>query len=148
MRFLIQSVSQASIHCDDGHHTQISRGVVIYLGISRDDLEDYPSKTEKIIKKLSQSKLLKSEDGNISASLEDIGGEIALVSNFTLYGDNNKWNKINFSKSAAFTDAKKIYDYLVQEFKKNFPTVQTGSFGTMMEVSTTNDGPINYIRDV
>lgn len=147
MRFLIQAVDKASVVCDTGKSENISKGILIYFGVSRDDTEDYETRIDKFVDKLTRIKMFKSKEWNISASMEDIDGEMLLISNFTLYGEARKGVKVNFSQSAAFADAQKIYDYLEDTLRNNFPVVKSGEFGAMMEVSCINDGPINYVWD-
>ncbi len=146
MRFLIQSVDQAGVTIEN-HTTSIQRWILVYIAIARDDIEDYEPKIEKFVHRLHRAKLLQSLDGTISSSLTEIKGEILLISNFTLYGENKKWNKINFSKSANFKDAQKIYQQLKTKLQRNFPLVKTGKFGAMMTIDATNVWPINYVRD-
>ena len=85
-------------------------------------------------------------DGKISQSLEDVRGEILLISNFTLYGTSANGQKLDFSQSADYASAEKIYDVLVTELSKK-TTVKTGIFGGLMDVDSLNSGPINLVFD-
>ncbi|MDR2416539.1 MAG: D-aminoacyl-tRNA deacylase [Candidatus Peribacteria bacterium] len=119
MRLIIQSVQSASVHIiDQSLHRNIGKGIVIYIGIHNDDISTYPEKIEKIIKKLPTIKFLVSETGTINQSLNDIRGEILLISNFTVYGRNHKGTKMDFIHSAPFEKAKIIYEYFVSEALK------------------------------
>jgi D-tyrosyl-tRNA(Tyr) deacylase len=119
MRLIIQSVQSACVTIiDQSLQKKIGRGIVIYLGIHTDDSATYPEKIEKIIKKLPTIKFLVGETGTIDQSLNDIKGEILLISNFTVYGRNHKGTKMDFVHSAPFEQAKAIYEYFVSEALK------------------------------
>ncbi|MDR0650217.1 MAG: D-aminoacyl-tRNA deacylase [Candidatus Peribacteria bacterium] len=119
MRLVIQSVQSAHVDIvDQSLQKKIGRGVVIYLGIHTDDITTYPEKIEKIIKKLPTIKFLVGETETIDQSLNDIQGEILLISNFTVYGRNHKGTKMDFVHSAPFEKAKIIYEYFVSEALK------------------------------
>jgi D-tyrosyl-tRNA(Tyr) deacylase len=91
---------------------------------------------------------LKTSEGRLDATLHDVGGEIMVISNFTLYASNEKGTKMSFSQSAAAADAEPIYDYFVSQLKNAGRVVKTGKFGAIMEVSAVTLGPINYVWDV
>ncbi len=155
MRFLIQSVSKASVEIQETEKQsakleEIGEGIVLYFGVATDDLENYEEKIEKFVRKIWITKMLKWSDDNISANLENLQwwkwGEILIISNFTLYWENNKGAKISFTKSADFTNAENIYNYLVEKLSKKY-TTKTWEFWAMMKVSAVNDWPINYVRD-
>lgn len=149
MKFLIQIVNSASVEIIDTHTTNsIGKWLLIYIGISRDDVTNYAEKIEKFVNKVSTTKFFhNAETHKIDQSLTDIGGEVLLISNFTLYGENHKGTKLDFSESASFADAKQIYDELVEKLKANGIRLQTGEFGAMMKVSSLNDGPINLVLE-
>ncbi|MDR2540614.1 MAG: D-aminoacyl-tRNA deacylase [Candidatus Peribacteria bacterium] len=129
MRLVIQSVSSASVRLPEyeGISRSISRGVVIYFGISTADLPDYPEKIEKIVRKLPTIRFLEGEKG-INQSLNDVDGEILLISNFTVYGTNHKGTSMEFTGSAPFSEAKAIYDYFIAEALSAGRKLQTGEF--------------------
>lgn len=148
MRLLIQQVRSATLEIkDDNIHREIWKWIIIYLWIHVDDIETYKEKISRIIKKLPQIKCLDWEDWNISASLQDINWEILLISNFTLYGRNNKWTKLDFVYSAPYKKAEEIYNYFIQEAKNNWLKIQTGEFWAEMEITSINVWPLNYIFD-
>jgi D-tyrosyl-tRNA(Tyr) deacylase len=99
----------------------------MYLGISTSDLTDYEAKVEKVIRKLPTIRFLEGEKG-IDQSLNDINGEILLISNFTVYGTNHKGTSMEFTTSAPFKEAKKIYEYFIQQAQKADRKFQTGEF--------------------
>lgn len=148
MRLLIQQVKSATLDIkDDNIHREIWKWIIIYLWIHVDDTETYKEKISRIIKKLPQIKCLDWEDWNISASLQDINWEILLISNFTLYGRNNKWTKLDFVYSAPYKKAKEIYGYFIHEAKNNWLKIQTGEFWAEMEITSINQWPLNYVFD-
>lgn len=148
MRLLIQQVKSATLDIkDDNIHREIWKWIIIYLWIHVDDIETYKEKISRIIKKLPQIKCLDWEDWNISASLQDINWEILLISNFTLYGRNNKWTKLDFVYSAPYKKAKEIYGYFIHEAKNNWLKIQTGEFWAEMEITSINQWPLNYVFD-
>ena len=148
MRLLIQQVKSATLNIKhDNIHREIWKWIIIYLWIHVVDTETYKEKISRIIKKLPQIKCLDWEDWNISASLQDINWEILLISNFTLYGRNNKWTKLDFVYSAPYKKAKEIYDYFIQEAKNNCLKIQTGEFWAEMEITSINQWPLNYVFD-
>ena len=149
MKFLIQIVDHASVDIIDTNTTNsIQKWLLIYVGIGKNDVTNYAEKIEKFVNKVGTTKFFhNAETHKIDQSLQDINWEILLISNFTLYGENHKWTKLDFSESASFADAKQIYDELVIKLKANGIRLQTGEFGAMMKVSSLNDGPINIILE-
>ncbi len=146
MRFVVSVVDNASVKvAEKNYEASIGKWLLVYVGISRDDLEDYESKIAKFVDKISVLKCFHA-DGKIHASLQDVDGEVLLISNFTLYGRADKWQKLDFSQSADFENAEKIYNLLIQKMSASMP-VKTGVFGAYMEVSSVNGGPINLVLD-
>ena len=147
MRLVIQSVYSASVRLpEENIQRNIGRGVVIYLGIAVEDLETYAEKIEKIVRKLPTIRFLEWEKG-IDQSINSVNGEILLISNFTVYGRNHKGTSMEFTNSAPFKEAKKIYEYFIQEAKKADWKLQTGEFWADMHITSENSGPINYVFD-
>ncbi len=148
MRLLIQQVKSATLDIQsDNIHRKIGRWIVIYLWIHDEDLENYPHKISRIMKKIPILKCLTWPDWNINTSLQDIDWEVLLISNFTLYGRSIKWTKLDFVHSAPYQKAKEIYNYFIQEAKTHGRKIQTGEFGADMTISSINDGPLNYVLD-
>jgi len=85
------------------------------------------------------------KNDKINTSLKDINWELLLVSNFTLYGKNKKWNKIDFLDSWKFGESKKIYDMLIEKLEKDWVNLKTWKFGDYMEIESKNCGPLNYV---
>lgn len=148
MRLLIQSVNSAKLDIQaDNIHKEIWRGIVIYLWIHNDDTDTYQEKISRIMKKIPLLKCLTWADWDINTSLQDIDGEVLLISNFTLYGRSTKWTKLDFVHSAPYKKAKEIYEYFIQQAQMNGRKIQTGEFGADMIVSSVNDWPLNYVLD-
>lgn len=148
MRLLIQQVKSATLDIKESNiHKEIWRWIIIYLWIHVDDIESYKEKIPRIIKKLPLIKCLDWVAGDINTSLQEIDWEILLISNFTLYGRNNKWTKLDFVHSAPYKKAEEIYNYFVKEAKENWLKIQTGEFWADMLITSINEWPINYVFD-
>lgn len=149
MRLVVQAVEKAEVLIHDtGEKNTIGKGIVIYFGVHRDDMVGAKEKIDRLIGKIGNMRWLKDDAGRLDATLHDIGGEIMVISNFTLYASNEKGTKMSFSQSAAASDAEPVYDYFVQTLCAAGWKVETGKFGAMMEVSAVTLGPINYVWDV
>lgn len=149
MRLLVQSVLQARVVIQNVWiDRSIGRGILIYLWVHSDDVQDYKDKIDHFVSKLLSLKRLKSDDNRLDASLDVDTSEIMVISNFTLYAQNKKGKKMSFSASAPADVAEPIYNYFVQSLCDAWCSVQTGEFAAMMEVSATTMGPINYVLDL
>ena len=114
--------------------------------MSNDDLTDYAEKIEKFVRKIPEIQFFH-HAGRIDASLQDVKGEILVISNFTLFGTADKGKKLSFTHSAPYAEAEKIYDSLVEALCTAGLRIKTGMFGAEMKVESVNDGPINLIFD-
>ncbi len=148
MRFLIQEVSRASVVVQAQNYTaEIWKWVLIYVWIHRDDIPAASEKIKLAVEKLPQLQILH-KDGKLIWTLEQELWEILLISNFTLYGKNRKGNRFDFTDSAWFADAQKVYDDLIVAMQHAWMTVKTGVFGGFMEVESVNSGPINFLWEI
>lgn len=146
MRFMISVVDSATVEVkEENYRVTMGKWLLIYVGISKDDIDDYQQKIEKFVDKIQTLKCFH-VDGKINSSIGEVWWEIMLISNFTLYGRADKWQKLDFSQSADFASAEKIYNELVAKLSEHL-TVYTGVFGGYMEVSSVNAGPINLVLD-
>lgn len=145
MRVVIQVVSEASVKVEDEIIGQINRGYLILLAIHVDDTED---KITKMAEKIYGLRVFKDETDKMNLSLKDIGGEVLLVSQFTLYADTKKGNRPGFSESARPDQAVLYYEKIVSLLKAKGLKVATGSFGAKMSVSLVNEGPTTIIIDL
>ena len=148
MRLLVQQVKSAELSIEkENINRVIWRWLVIYLGISTEDLNNYQDKIARIVKKIPVLKCLTWEDWNITTSLEDIQWEVLLISNFSLYWRSLKGTKLDFVHSAPYKKAEEIYYYFIQEAKKEWWRLQTWEFWADMVVHAVNDWPLNYVLD-
>lgn len=145
MRAVIQTVSSASVKVDDKIIGEINRGYLVLLAIHNDDTED---KITKMADKIADLRIFLDDDEKMNLSLKDVGGEILLVSQFTLYGETKKGNRPSFLDSAKPIKAVPYYEKVVSLLKNKNLKVATGQFGAMMQVSLVNEGPTTIIIDL
>lgn len=117
------------------------------MAIHKDDYNEYKEKIKKFIKKIQTVKMLRFSSEKINQSLQDINGEILLISNFTLYWRNTKSHSIDYTHSAPYNLAETIYGYCVEQMWKQAVKVKTGKFWAEMIIKSDIVGPINYIRE-
>lgn len=144
MKFLIQRVNNANIEVDKKFVGEINKGFLVFVGITHDDT---PEIADAMIKKLINLRVFKDENSKMNLALKDIGGELLLISQFTLYANCKGGNRPDFLNAAKPDYANKIYEYIINECKKENINVQTGIFGADMKVSLLNDGPVTIILD-
>jgi D-tyrosyl-tRNA(Tyr) deacylase len=144
MKLVIQRVNNAKVEVNNSIIGQIDKGLLIFLGISKDFSQE---KLDWIINKVLKLRLWSSERKGFDLSIRDIKGEILVVSQFTLYGDCNKGTKPCFNKSADYEIAKKIYNKFISKLKESNLKIESGEFGSMMKVSLENDGPVTIILE-
>ncbi len=144
MKFLIQRVSEASCTVDGSVTGAIGRGFLVFIGISDRDTADI---ADKMLKKLIGLRIFEDENGKTNLSLGSVGGEVLLISQFTLYADCKRGNRPSFASAGKPEAAKALYDYIIAECKKRLPVVQSGIFGADMKISLINDGPFTVMLD-
>lgn len=144
MKFVIQRVQSASVTINQKIHSQIKSGYLIYMGIHKSDSKD---DCEKWVDKILKLRLFADDQKPINASIQDVKGEILLVSQFTLYGDAKGQNRPSFMNAASPDLAREIYDHFVSLLQSKWPGTQTGEFAADMQVSSTNDGPVTLILE-
>ena len=144
MRFVIQRVTEASVKVDKEIIGEIGKGFLVLIGISGEDTKDV---ADKMVKKLIGMRIFEDENGKTNLSLEQVEGELLLISQFTLYADCKKGNRPSFTKAGAPDMAEELYEYIISECKKKVPKVECGSFGADMKVSLLNDGPFTVVLD-
>ena len=144
MRAVIQRVSRGSVLVDGEEIGAIGSGLVILLGVHRDDnTEDGKYLARKIV----NLRIFSDENGKMNRSLLDVGGQALIVSQFTLWGDTRKGRRPSFIKAAEPDQAEKLYQDFVSEMNRQSITTATGAFGAMMELALINDGPVTLILD-
>ena len=144
MRAVLQRVKTASVKVEGDVVGAISRGWLVFVAVTRDDqLKD----CDYIVEKTCKLRLFPDDSGKFNLSVEDIQGEILVVSQFTLMADCRKGRRPSFSDSAPQDRAKEIYDHIVRLFKKTPLAIATGQFQANMQIDLTNDGPVTIILD-
>lgn len=146
MKFLIQRVTKASVTVDGEIIGSIEKGFLVFIGVCA---EDTPAQADKLIKKLLGMRIFQDENGKTNLSLDDVGGQLLLISQFTLYADCKKGNRPSFIKSGPADHAEELYEYIIASCRKQKPDmkIETGSFGADMKVELLNDGPFTVILD-
>ncbi|MEY2652302.1 MAG: hypothetical protein RLZZ321_1395 [Bacteroidota bacterium] len=145
MRVVIQRVSEAAVKIDGTIVGEISKGLVVLLGIAQEDTEQ---DALYLIQKLINLRIFSDADGKMNLSVQDCGGELLVVSQFTLYADTKKGNRPSYIRAAKPEQAIPLYEFFLQELQKQFQgPIQTGQFGADMKVSLINDGPVTIIID-
>jgi D-tyrosyl-tRNA(Tyr) deacylase len=144
MRAVIQRVSRAKVSVDAKTVGEIGKGILILLGVSRDDVE---KDAIYLLEKTLNLRIFEDADEKMNLSLLDAKGELLVVSQFTLYGDARKGRRPSFIEAAAPEKANKLYEYFVAEAKKQIGRVETGRFQAMMVVELVNDGPVTILID-
>lgn len=144
MRFVIQRVSHASVTVENEVIGKINQGFLVLIGVSEEDTREI---ADKMIKKLIGMRIFEDENGKTNLSLNDVNGELLLISQFTLYADCKKGNRPSFIKAGNPQLANDLYEYIIAECKKEIPVVETGSFGAEMHVELLNHGPFTIILD-
>ena len=145
MKAVIQVVSEALVKVDNEIIGQINQGYLVLLAIHIDDTEDM---IVKMVDKITDLRIFPDADDKMNLSLKDIGGEILLVSQFTLYGDTKKGNRPGFTDSARPDKAVPYYEKAIELLKLKGFKVEAGSFGAKMSVSLINEGPCTIIIDL
>jgi len=145
MRAVIQVVSSASVSCDDKVVGEIAQGYLILLAIHNNDTED---KILKMADKIANLRIFLDQEDKMNLSLKEIGGEILLVSQFTLYGDTKKGNRPSFIESARPDKAEPYYEKIISLLRDKGFKVATGIFGAKMFISLINEGPTTIIIDL
>ena len=140
---LIQRVSSASVSIDNAVVGNINQGLLLLLGIEKNDLE---TAADKLLQKILNYRVFADPEGKMNLSLRDIGGELLVVSQFTLAADTNKGLRPSFSAAASPEQAEELYDYFLTQAATAIKTqLQSGRFGADMQVMLCNDGPVTFI---
>ena len=143
MKFVVQRVKEASVAVDGKTIGQIGQGFLVLIGVADGDTKEM---ADKLVKKLLGLRIFDDENDKINLSLSDVGGELLLISQFTLYANCKKGYRPSFTDAGAPDMANEMYNYIVEECSKQFH-VETGEFGADMKVSLLNDGPFTIILD-
>ena len=144
MRLVIQRVLHAEVEVEGTTVGKINRGFLVFVGAGHNDTKEI---ADKYLKKLLGLRIFEDENGKTNLSLKDVGGELLLVSQFTLYANCRKGNRPSFVEAGEPAMAEELYEYMISEARKIVPVVQNGIFGADMKVSLVNDGPFTIILD-
>jgi D-tyrosyl-tRNA(Tyr) deacylase len=144
MRAVIQRVTSSSVEVCGEVVGQIAKGFTVLLGVREDDTPEDLKYMEEKIKGL---RVFEDDQGKMNLSLDAVGGEILLISQFTLYGDARKGRRPSFTEAAKGEKAEALYENLAEGLRRSGFRVETGKFGAEMKVSIENDGPVTILLD-
>jgi D-tyrosyl-tRNA(Tyr) deacylase len=144
MRAVVQRVSRAKVTVDGKVTGEIFAGLVVLLGVSKRDLEP---DADYLLDKILNLRIFEDEQGKMNLSLLETGGELLVVSQFTLYGDATRGRRPSFIEAAPPEAANALYEFFVEKAREKVVKVGTGQFQAMMDVELVNDGPVTIILD-
>ena len=144
MKFVVQRVTEASVAVEGKTVGEIGKGYLVLIGVGELDTEEI---ADRYLKKLIGLRIFEDADGKTNLSLKDVGGELLLVSQFTLYANCKKGNRPSFIEAGNPEKANELYEYIIRKAKEQVPVVETGIFGADMKVSLVNDGPFTIILE-
>lgn len=144
MRFVIQCVSSAKVDVEGKTVGEIGKGFLVLAGISDTDDE---KTADAMVRKMLGLRVFEDSEGKTNLNLETVGGNLLIISQFTLYADCRKGNRPSFIKAGSPEHAEKLYQYILKKVRDQFPDTQEGVFGAYMNVSLVNEGPFTVILD-
>jgi len=144
MRAVVQRVTRAKVTVENEISGEIKQGLVVLLGVARDDAK---ADADYLASKIVSLRIFDDEAGKMNRSLVDIGGGLLIVSQFTLYGDVRRGLRPSWIEAAAPETAKPLYEYFVEQVRELVDEVACGSFRSLMQVELVNDGPVTILLD-
>ena len=144
MKLVIQRVTEAGVTIDGEMTGHIDKGLLVLVGIGKDDTREI---VEKLTKKMLSLRIFEDADGKTNLDISSVDGQLLIVSQFTLYANCKKGNRPSFVDAAAPDFANELYEYMIKLCRQQIEKVQTGRFGADMKVSMINDGPFTIILD-
>lgn len=142
MKIVVQRVSKAQVEVEGKIVGKIEKGFLVLLGVTHGDTKE---QADYIVKKICNLRIFTDENDKMNLSLKDVGGELLIVSQFTLYADTSSGNRPSFINAEKPEEANKLYEYVCKECEKKGIKVEKGIFGAHMKVSLLNDGPVTII---
>lgn len=144
MKLVIQRVTHASVTVDNNVIGKIGKGYMVLIGVSDTDTKEI---ADKMLDKMIKLRIFEDENGKTNLSLADVGGELLLISQFTLYANCKKGNRPSFIEAGSPDHANALYKYIIEKCKERVDVVEQGEFGAEMKVELLNDGPFTVILD-
>lgn len=144
MKIVVQRVSEAKVVISGTTVGQIGKGYLLLLGIANEDTKEI---ADKMIEKVAKLRIFEDSEGRTNLSIDQVGGEVLVVSQFTLYADCKKGNRPSFVHAGAPEMAEELYEYMLARCEELFVKTQHGEFGADMQVSLVNDGPFTILLD-
>ena len=143
-KFVLQRVSEAKVEVDGKTVGEIGKGFLLLVGVSNEDNKEI---ADKMIEKVSRLRVFKDNEGKTNLSINDVDGEMLVVSQFTLYADCRKGNRPSFTDAGSPDLANELYEYIIERCQGLFKKTEHGIFGADMKVSLVNDGPFTVALD-
>ena len=144
MKFVIQRVDEASVTVAEETVGKIGKGLMVLIGVTHSDTREI---ADKMVSKLLKLRIFEDENGKTNLDLATVGGELLLVSQFTLYADCKHGNRPSFTDAGGPALAEELYEYIIEACKKSGSKVERGVFGAEMKVALVNQGPFTIILD-
>lgn len=144
MKLVVQRVKNAKVEVDEKTVGSINQGFLVLLGVTHTDTK---AEADYLVKKLCNLRVFEDENGKMNLGLKDVGGELLIVSQFTLYADCSQGNRPSFINAAKPDVANELYEYFCEKCKEQNIKVEKGIFGADMKVSLLNDGPVTIILE-
>ena len=144
MKLVVQRVKNAKVEVDEKTVGSINQGFLVLLGVTHTDTK---AEADYLVKKLCNLRVFEDENGKMNLGLKDVGGELLIVSQFTLYADCSQGNRPSFINAAKPDVANELYEYFCEKCKEQNIKVEKGIFGAVMKVSLLNDGPVTIILE-
>ena len=139
---VIQRCSRGQVTVSDKVVGEISHGLVIFLGVQKNDTEN---DAEFLVNKICGLRIFNDENDKMNLSIKDVNGSALVISQFTLCGDTKKGRRPSFIKAATPNDGNRLYEYFILEMKKGGVPIESGEFGAMMDVELVNNGPVTFV---
>ena len=144
MRIVLQRVLSAQVEVDGKVTGKIDKGYLLLVGVSNDDTKEI---ADKMIEKIARLRIFEDENGKTNVSIDQVGGGVLVVSQFTLYADCRKGNRPSFTNAGGPALAEELYEHVLTRCRELFSQTEHGIFGADMKVSLVNDGPFTLVLD-